>query len=160
MTFMARRTPWAKSRSGVLKRSSLSRWFEITGLPVRSAKPQGEARSAPTLAVPIRPSFQPPPARSKSPYFSRNILQDVTELRFSPLRRTTDGLVEQLRESIALARLGTEFGHKFLLANAQLQRTIAGLHSTVRVWRSFYNWLRGTARGGHRLLRSAEGRTE
>ena len=52
------------SSSGVRNRSSCSRWFEITGLPVRSAKPAGEARSAPTLATPTTSGPQPTPART------------------------------------------------------------------------------------------------
>ncbi len=37
MTFVARRMPCSTSNSGVLNRCSFSRWFEITGLPVRKA---------------------------------------------------------------------------------------------------------------------------
>src|SRR5271166_4317847 len=66
MTFIARRTPCTARSSGVLNRSSLSKWFDITGSPVRSAKPDGDARSAPTRATPTRPSCQPTPARIKS----------------------------------------------------------------------------------------------
>ena len=63
---MARRMPCSTRSSGVRKRSSFSRWFEITGLPVCSAKPAGEARSAPTLASPTMPGGQPTPARISS----------------------------------------------------------------------------------------------
>jgi hypothetical protein len=41
--------PYFTRSSGVLKRSSFSRWLEMTGLPVRRAKPVGEATSAPIL---------------------------------------------------------------------------------------------------------------
>src|SRR5262247_803270 len=41
-------------QAGVRKRSPCSRWLEITGLPVRSANPDGDCRSAPTLATPMR----------------------------------------------------------------------------------------------------------
>jgi hypothetical protein len=87
---MARRTPCTARSSGVLKRSSLSKWFEITGLPVRRAKPDGEAKSAPTETVPTRPSCQPTPALIMSRFsvgMYSNTLQNSAS-RPSAARRT------------------------------------------------------------------------
>src|ERR1700716_882473 len=66
MTFIARWMPCCSRSSGVLNRDSFARWLEITGLPVRSENPAGEARSAPTVATPTTPSPQPTPARTSS----------------------------------------------------------------------------------------------
>ena len=59
--------------SGVLKRSSISRWLEITGLPVFSANPAGEARSAPMLATPTTPRSQPTPALTRNRFSARRL---------------------------------------------------------------------------------------
>ncbi len=80
------------------KRSSFSRWFEITGLPVFSAKPAGEARSAPTLASPTMPGGQPTPARISSRFSAGRCSSTLAEVGAQALGGEPGGQVEQLRE--------------------------------------------------------------
>ena len=86
--------PCSTSNSGVLKRCSFARWFEITGLPVRSAK-----------AVLGGQEFH-----------------DFAVFRAQSFRRHAGGVIEHADQARALQRKDSEFGKEFLLANALAQR--------------------------------------
>ena len=103
------------------KRSSFSRWFEITGLPVVSAKPAGEARSGPDAGFPDdarRPADAGP---DQQPVLGRQVLQHLGELGAQALGGEPGGQVEQLRERRALERQHAELGQQLLLAHALAQ---------------------------------------
>ena len=70
----------------------------MTGLPVRRAKPAGEARSAPTVATPTTPGSQPTPARTRSRFSIRDVLQHLAELGAQAFGRQPRGLGQKLVE--------------------------------------------------------------
>jgi hypothetical protein len=76
----------------------------MTGLPVRKAKPAGDARAAPTLAEPTTPSPQPNPSAHQKPILGRQVFQHFAVLRFQSFGCQPRGMIEQFHELRALQR--------------------------------------------------------
>ena len=98
----------------------------MTGCPVRSAKPAGDSRSAPTVAFPTMPAGQPTPARTRRAALGRQVFEHLGELGAQPLGGDLRRVVEQLGEGRSLKRQHAELGQDLLLPHALQQRMPAG----------------------------------
>ena len=118
--------------SGVRKRSSFSRWLEITGLPVRSANPAGEARSAPMLACADDACVPADAGPDQQPVLGRDVFQHLAELGPQRLGGEPRRFGQELVEVGALQGGHAQLGQNFLLADTLMQSTQGEVRGPAR----------------------------
>src|SRR6266436_7400106 len=93
----------------------------MTGFPVRKAKPEGDSRSAPTVATPDDALVPTDACANQKPILSRQIFQYLAKLCFHALGGQARGLIQQFAEWPSLQCQDAQFRKNLLLSNPHTQ---------------------------------------
>jgi hypothetical protein len=96
--------------------------LEITGFPVCKAKPAGEAKSAPTVALPTTPFVPAHTGPDQETVVSRDVFQNFAVFYAGSFRCHACGVIKHICEACTLQGEDAEFGQQLLLSNSQAQR--------------------------------------
>ena len=135
-----------------LKRCSFSRWFEMTGLPVRNAWPSGGGQVGPHTGGADDSRVPADAGAHQEPVFSGNVTpQHFAVFRAQPFRGDTGRLVEHVHEFCALQSEDPKFRQQLLLADAQAEGAARQVIRLIVVGRGLNDALFMVRRGGRTL---------
>ena len=122
----------------------------MTGRPVFSANPAGEARSAPIAGDADNARVPADPGPDQKAVFGGNIFEHLAKLGAQPLGGQTRRIVQKLIEPRSMQGANPELGQNFLLPDALVQSAHGQVWRFARrlLFHDWQNWLIG---GRHRI---------